>query len=167
MFLFGGGNATPRVFVYSLNNAHFKAMQHFTGILENTMRRRITDFDTELVIIQQSADGDELISATQALGLAHLLNVFKKHRTIQAVEDTGIVVLAFELGRAQTFVTAEDVVVVMHESATANRCLAFLTKQTVCSRKVHLINVLDYLETPKGGDSAAPQQGIKQIMLTR
>jgi hypothetical protein len=48
-------------------------MNHISGILENLMRKHIGTFHIELVIIQEEAEGDELISATSALSLAKML----------------------------------------------------------------------------------------------
>ena len=145
MFLFASARV-PRAYVFTLNNAHFKLQNHMTGILENLLRRHVTSCETELVIVPHVAEGNELVSATSALSLANMLKRFTKHRTIVAKDGTHTAVLAFEVGRAETYATSEDTVVVVHDSPHGeDAILEFLSRQTVSGRKIHVVNVRDYL----------------------
>ena len=150
MFLFAPA-ALPRAYVFTMNNAHFKLQSHLTGILENIFRRHVTSFEIELIIIHQSTEGNEMVSATNALGLAKLLKNFSKYRTVKTAEGTSLAVVAFEVGRAHTYASDQDTVVVLHDTAEQGAVLDFLSQQRVSGRKVHVVNIRDYLMCHSGG----------------
>jgi hypothetical protein len=152
MFLFGSTRA-PRAYVFALHNSHFKAMNHISGILETLMRKHIGTFHIELVIVQEAAEEDELISATSALSLAKMLKHVNSYRTTPADKGTTMALVAYEVGRAETYACKDDAIIILHDSTTPDNTIDFLSELAVSGRKVNVINIRDYLEcmpsTPK------------------
>jgi hypothetical protein len=71
---------------------------------------------------------------------------FSSYRTVITAEGTSMAVVAFEVGRAETYASAQDTVVVLHDNSEQGcAVLEFLSQQSVCGKKVHIVNIRDYL----------------------
>lgn len=152
----------PRAYVYALQNAHLKTMNHFTGILESATHRPIGKFEASLVIIQDANECGELVSASCAVVLAAMLRAFKTHTTLVAEDGTALLVLAMELGRTQLLATAEDVVVILHAGMAETQqqhSIDFLSKQTVRGVAVRVVDVTNYFRV-------APQARVRRLATT-
>jgi uncharacterized protein YerC len=121
-------------------------MNHISGILEKLMRKHIGTFHIELVIIQEDAEGDELISATSALTLAKMLKHVNGYRTLTAAKGTALATVAYEVGRAETYACKDDTTIILHDSAPVDNTIDFISDLAVSGRRVNVINIRDYLE---------------------
>lgn len=131
----GATNATSalqnlsKVYIYSVQNAHFKTTANFQTLIESIVSKDNSKFQIELVIIQEQSDLTHMVSTQVALELAHMLRCISRHTTIETDTGIGPIMLAYLVGKANMFIRPKDYIVVLYDTdceSTIGTTISFL-----------------------------------------